>query len=82
MVSEVSVAICGELCESYPLTLIIILGSPIDATCVVPVKTSMTRVLNILKFFQLPKHQLAGSALKNYSGTSYNNAYFMNSISI
>jgi hypothetical protein len=38
----------------------------------------MKRFLNILKFFQVLKRQLAGSAFKNHSGTSYNNAYITN----
>ena len=44
---------------------------------VAPDKTSMKRVLNILKCFQVPERQLAGSAFKIHSGTKYNNAYFM-----
>jgi hypothetical protein len=41
-------------------------------------KTSKKRVLNILKLFQVPERQLAGSAFRSHSGASYNNAHFMN----
>jgi hypothetical protein len=80
--SEVCAAICGELRETYLLTLVIILGSLSDVICVVPDTTSMTRVFNILKFFQVPKRQLSGFALKRHSGTNYNDAYVMNGSSI
>jgi hypothetical protein len=78
VVSEVGAAICGRFCETYLITLFIILGSLRDVIFVVPDKMSMERVLNILKFFQVLKRQLARYAFKNHSGTSYNNAYLRN----
>jgi hypothetical protein len=78
VIIEVRAVICGEFCETYIYTLVIILGSLSDVTCVVPDKTSMKRVLKILKFFQVSKRQLAGFAFKNHSVTRYNSTYFMN----